>query len=101
MHGCPFKEFSEEKLRKILYEQKLKDSEVLSILDRKRNNEHSVACVKFFEFKHNVVPEKVGIHPNFYFESYMKNVMQNKNYKSRIPQRKPEKTMDDQIAELF
>jgi DNA primase large subunit len=42
MHGCPFKEFSEEKLRKMMYEAKLKDTDVLYILEKKKNNEYSV-----------------------------------------------------------
>jgi DNA primase large subunit len=82
-HGCPFKEFSEEKMRKILYDSKLKESDVIGILEKKRNNEFSVACIRFFEAKHNTIPEKVGIHPNFYFESYMKYVRQSKNFKSK------------------
>ena len=41
-HGCHFKEYSEDKIRKILYDSKLKDSDVLAILDKKRNNEFSV-----------------------------------------------------------
>jgi hypothetical protein len=34
-----------------------------------------VACIKFFEARHpNANYEKVGIHPNFYYESSVKTM---------------------------
>jgi DNA primase large subunit len=42
-HGCPFKYYSEEKLRSLLVnDMRLKELDVLKILDKKRNNEFSV-----------------------------------------------------------
>jgi DNA primase large subunit len=70
MHGCPFKVFSEDKLRNILYEMKFKEGDVIKILDKKKSNEFSVACIRFFEARYpNNEFEKVGIHPNYYFAS--------------------------------
>lgn len=70
MHGCPFKVFSEDKLRNILYEMKFKEGDVVKILDKKKSNEFSVACIRFFESRYpNQEFEKVGIHPNYYFAS--------------------------------
>ena len=80
-HGCPFKNYSEENLRKILNTCNLKDSDIEDILAKKRNKEYQVACVKYFEGKFpGVLGEGIGIHPNKYFNSAMKEL---KNLQSR------------------
>ena len=48
-HGCPFKNFSEEKLRMLLFEMKFKELDVLKILEKKRNNEFSVNYIVLFD----------------------------------------------------
>ena len=72
-HGCPFKNYSEENLRKILNTCNLKDADIEDILNKKKNKEYQVACVKYFEGKFpGVLGEGIGIHPNKYFNSAMK-----------------------------
>lgn len=41
-HGCPFKVFSEDKMRHLLYELKFKELDVLKILEKVRGKEPSV-----------------------------------------------------------
>jgi DNA primase large subunit len=41
-HGCPFKVYSEEKLRSLLFDMKFKELDVYKILEKKKNNEFSV-----------------------------------------------------------
>jgi DNA primase large subunit len=72
-HGCPFKNYSVEKLKPILFGLGLNEENVLTILNKKKNNEFPLCCIKYFEA---VFPgeeyEKVGFHPNKYFNSAMK-----------------------------
>ena len=82
-HGCPFKNYSEDNLRKILNTCNLKDADIEDILDKKKNKEYQVACVKYFEGKFpGVLGEGIGIHPNKYFTSAMK-AMKNQQNKKR------------------
>ena len=81
-HGCPFKNYSEDNLRKILNTCNLKDADIEDILIKKKNKEYQVACVKYFEGKFpGVLGEGVGIHPNKYFTSAMKAVKNQQNKK--------------------
>lgn len=72
-HGCPFKTFTEERLKSVLFGMKLNEISVMEILEKKRNNEFMVCCKRYFEGKFpNSDYEGVGIHPNRYFVSAMK-----------------------------
>ena len=83
-HGCPFKTYSVENLRKILNTCNLNPMDIEEIISKKKNNEYQVACVKYFEAKFpKVQGEGIGIHPNKYFSSAMK-CMKNINNKSKI-----------------
>lgn len=76
-HGCPFKTFSEDKLKSLLYELRLKELDVTKIMEKKK--EPQIACIKFFEAKFPDTPfEKVGVHPNYYFESAFKSLKKKK-----------------------
>ena len=82
-HGCPFKNYSEENLRKILNTCNLKDYDIEEILNKKKNKEYQVACVKYFEGKFpDVLGEGIGIHPNKYFTSAMKVLKYGNNKKN-------------------
>ena len=73
-HGCPFKNYSDEKLSDILnFDFKLSLLDRLEIIDKKKNHEYQVCCIKMFNalFKGEDY-ERVGIHPNGYFSSAMK-----------------------------
>ena len=81
-HGCPFKNYSEENLRKILNTCNLKELDIEEILDKKKKKEYQLACVKYFEGKFpGVIGEGIGIHPNKYFTSAMKVVKNAQNKK--------------------
>lgn len=78
-HGCPYKYLSEERLRSLLYEMHMKEVDVMKILDKKKTNEYSICCIRQFEAKFPSLPfEKVGIHPNYYFESAVKTIQKKK-----------------------
>ena len=80
-HGCPFKTYSADNLRKILSTCNLNPLDIEEIISKKKNNEYQMACVKYFEGKFpKVQGEGIGIHPNRYFSSAMK-AMKNINNK--------------------
>ena len=94
-HGCPFKTYSVENLRKILSTCNLNPIDIEEIISKKKNNEFQVACVKYFEGKFpRVQGEGIGIHPNKYFSSAMK-AMKNINERKKIS----EKDNDDNIID--
>ena len=89
-HGCPFKNYSEENLRKILNDCNLKDADIEDILSKKKNKEYQVACVKYFEAKFpGKLADGAGIHPNKYFNSAMK-ILKNSNKKTNNEKEKNE-----------
>jgi DNA primase large subunit len=72
-HGCPFKTYSADNLRKILATCNLNPMDIEEIISKKKNNEYQLSCVKYFEGKFpKVIGDGVGIHPNRYFSSAMK-----------------------------
>ena len=80
-HGCPYKTYSADNLRKILSTCNLNPLDIEEIISKKKNNEYQMACVKYFEGKFpKVQGEGIGIHPNRYFSSAMK-AMKNINNK--------------------
>ena len=82
-HGCPFKTYSVDNLRKILTTYKLTPLDIEEIIAKKQNNEYQLACVKFFDSKfRDSQGEGIGIHPNIYFSSAMK-IMKNINNHSK------------------
>ena len=84
-HGCPFKNFNEEYLKKMLVEQNFKELDILKILEKKRTNEYSISCMRYYEAKHNQDSnyENVGIHPNSYFLSSTKYFNSKKEFKPK------------------
>lgn len=89
MHGCPYKIFSEDKLRGLLYDMKLKEIDVLKILDKKKTHEYSICCIRQYEAKFpELTFEKVGIHPNYYYESATKN-LKSQNQVNKASNNKP------------
>ena len=74
-HGCPFKTYSVDNLRKILNTCDLSPVDIEEIISKKKNNEYQVSCRKYFEGKfpkRTSEGEGIGIHPNKYFFSAMK-----------------------------
>lgn len=83
-HGCPYKTYSGENLRKILNTCNLNPIDIEEILNKKKNNEFQLACVKYFEAKFpKVTGEGIGIHPNKYFSSAMKTLKNINNNKTK------------------
>ncbi len=70
-HGCPFKIFSEEKLKRVLVDQGIKDIDIFRIVEKKKTNEYSVACMRHYEARHHndAKAENVGVAPSGYFNS--------------------------------
>ena len=82
-HGCPFKTYSTDNLRKILNTCNLSPVDIEEIIIKKKNNEYQLACRKYFEGKfpkRTNEGEGIGIHPNRYFSSAMK-IIKNENNK--------------------
>lgn len=70
-HGCPFKNFDEGNLKKLLYFFGLSDEQIQNIMPLKKNNEYQMACRQYFLETHpGSNGDGVGNHPNsFYVES--------------------------------
>ena len=74
-HGCPFKTYSAENLRKILETCNLNPVIIEEIMNKKKTNEFQLACVKYFEGKFpRVLGQGAGIHPNKYFTTAMRSI---------------------------
>ncbi|CCF59956.1 hypothetical protein KAFR_0I01750 [Kazachstania africana CBS 2517] len=76
-HGCPFRDWSPEKLSTELSAMNLTQSQISSVLDSCQKTEYTVALTKVFEFTHGYKgnPNDLEIneqnhiaHPNLYFE---------------------------------
>ncbi|CCD27366.1 DNA primase subunit PRI2 NDAI_0K01750 [Naumovozyma dairenensis CBS 421] len=74
-HGCPYRDWSSEKLTAELKTMNLTNPQITSILDSCEKGEYTVALTKTFEFTHNIsatdldIDEQTHIsHPNLYFE---------------------------------
>ena len=85
-HGCPFKIFTEDKLKIFLSTLKINQININTILETKRKNEFVKCCKIYFESKFpDVEHEGIGIHPNKYFISAMEAVeLRNKAKKNKI-----------------
>ena len=74
-HGCPFRDFSSEKLTSELQKMGLTPAQITSVLDSCQKGEYTTANTKVFEFTHDSNGTDVEIndqtliaHPNLYFE---------------------------------
>ena len=72
-HGCPFKNYSADELRKVLSTCDLRDIDIEDIMNKKKNKEYKFCCVRYFKGKFiGSNGEGIGIHPNKYFSLAMK-----------------------------
>lgn len=80
-HGCPFKNFDEGNLRKLLYFFGLAEEQIRNIMPLHKNHEYQMACKQYFLETHpGSNGDGVGNHPNsFYVESrkYFKEKKEN------------------------
>ncbi|CAI4938200.1 ATV_HP_G0114700.mRNA.1.CDS.1 [Saccharomyces cerevisiae] len=74
-HGCPFRDWSHERLSAELRSMKLTQAQIISVLDSCQKGEYTIACTKVFEMTHNSASADLKIgeqthiaHPNLYFE---------------------------------
>ncbi|RLN50494.1 hypothetical protein BBJ28_00019678, partial [Nothophytophthora sp. Chile5] len=70
-HGCPFRHFEQEHLRKAL--QGISEGEKQEILSLAENHHYQIACKKYFEVTHPGGDADVIVnHPNGYFDESRK-----------------------------
>ncbi|ETK83199.1 hypothetical protein, variant [Phytophthora nicotianae CJ01A1] len=70
-HGCPFRHFEQEHLRKAL--QGVSEGDKQEILSLAENHHYQIACKKYFEATHpGSDPDVLINHPNGYFEESRK-----------------------------
>lgn len=76
-HGCPYRDWSAEKLSQELTHMNLTRTQISAVLDSCQTTEYTIACTKVFEYTHttttNSSPGQVDdqthiAHPNLYFE---------------------------------
>lgn len=74
-HGCPFRDWSHEKLTSELQKMNMTPSQISSVLDSCTKGEYTVANTKVFEFTHDfngsdpdIDDQTLIAHPNLYFE---------------------------------
>lgn len=84
-HGCPFRDFPNEKIKSLLKQTPLQSNEATEInsssgleieevMEKKRNREYQLACRTLFERLHpnSCNSDDVGINPLGYFRSSKK-----------------------------
>ncbi|GMF47648.1 unnamed protein product [Phytophthora fragariaefolia] len=70
-HGCPFRHYEQEHLRKAL--QRVSEGDKHEILSLAENHHYQIACKKYFEATHpGSDPDVLINHPNGYFEESRK-----------------------------
>ena len=78
-HGCPYKIFDHQNLRKYLaINKKMQSQDIQQIIDLVKNNHYQLACRSYFNFQHKNIMQKKNInidmidsqwsHPNEYFD---------------------------------
>ncbi|KAJ1513337.1 hypothetical protein HMI54_003883 [Coelomomyces lativittatus] len=68
-HGCPFKHFSNDRLRQLLHVHASPslEKEIPSIMDLARQGHYQLACSKYFEVTVQPMKNEQIEHPNHYF----------------------------------
>ena len=75
-HGCPFRDWNEDRLRSTLKQKKdpstgenLTNQQVNSVVDSCKQNDYTIACTKYFELTHATLHNEEQItHPNLFYE---------------------------------
>lgn len=72
-HGCPFQEFTPEKIGQAVKETGVSESVMREIVDRVKRHDYQIACRLHWEALHpGGNAEPVGNHPNAWFDESMK-----------------------------
>ncbi|EEB18588.1 DNA primase large subunit, putative [Pediculus humanus corporis] len=67
-HGCPFKHYDSDSLKKMLLKSGISTSDILNITDYATKGHYQLACTRYFEVTHNITNANGINHPNQYFE---------------------------------
>lgn len=73
-HGCPYRDWNEEKLAMELSHMQLTKTQVSAVLHSCQKTEYTIACTQVFEFTHGSASSRASddqthiAHPNLYFE---------------------------------
>lgn len=74
-HGCPFKQFSSDKLIGFLSQQKLPENGITSIISKSGEREYRSACTTFFHLKNpNSDLKEIIYHPTQFFQASRKAI---------------------------
>eukprot|EP00922_Rhytidocystis_sp_ex-Travisia-forbesii_P065797 GHVS01097731.1.p1 GENE.GHVS01097731.1~~GHVS01097731.1.p1 ORF type:complete len:585 (-),score=88.98 GHVS01097731.1:144-1736(-) len=67
-HGCPFRHFDEDPLKRLMYSYGLSSRGVHAVMDMTKSRQPQMACVEYFKHTHpGATADGVGNHPNMYF----------------------------------
>lgn len=72
-HGCPYRDWSAEKLSKELANMHLTKTQISTVQDSCQRTEYTIACTQVFDYTHGSSSGQVDdqthiAHPNYYFE---------------------------------
>ncbi|QLL34263.1 hypothetical protein HG536_0G01220 [Torulaspora globosa] len=73
-HGCPYRDWSVEKLSMDLSHMNLTKTQISAVLDSCQKTEYTIACTQVFEYTHGSASSRPSddqthiAHPNLYFE---------------------------------
>nr|CAD7426933.1 unnamed protein product [Timema monikensis] len=79
-HGCPFKHTDLPVLKQQLYNYNLPTADIQAVADLVSHGHCQVACMKYFEVTHKVVPDSI-VHPNQYFVQSQKALAGKEGFK--------------------
>nr|CAD7200428.1 unnamed protein product [Timema douglasi] len=79
-HGCPFKHTDLPVLKQQLYNYNLPTADIQAVADLVSHGHYQVACMKYFEVTHKVVPDSIT-HPNQYFVQSQKALAGKEGFK--------------------
>lgn len=107
-HGCPYKIFDHQNLRKYLaLNKKMASQDVQQIIDLVKNNHYQLACRSYFNFQHKNIMQKKNInidmidsqwsHPNEYFDNSYKLYHGDKKKQENNDDNKNQMDMDQDI----
>lgn len=71
-HGCPFRHFDSEQLTAVLRSNKVSSGNIAELKELVKNHHYGIACKHYFAYTHGGKEgERVGTHPNSYFQESM------------------------------
>lgn len=68
-HGCPYRHWDQAGVRRALLGRGLSAPQVESVMESVSNKHYQIACRREFEHRMGLEDDRVGQHPNGYFEA--------------------------------